>query len=121
MNQAEQISKFKNIVHFSGQTALYADEKAEMGLSVMHPGNFGGQLKFILETVDDLLERGGLSRENIVHIRFFVTDMPGFLENYGIYANWISEAGIRPPQSAIGINQLVMPELLLEMEVTAAQ
>ena len=121
MNQAEKITRFKELVHFSGQTALYPDEKAEMGLDVMHPGDIGGQLGFILEMVDNLLERAGLARENIIHVRFFTTDMTGFLESYGTYANWIREAGIRPPQSAIGINQLVVPELKLEMEVTAAR
>ena len=47
--------------------------------------------------------------------------MEGFLGNYDVYSNWIKEANIRPTQSAIGVNQLVSPEMKLEIEVTGAQ
>ncbi len=44
----------------------------------------------------------------------------GFLKNYDIYAEWIAEAGMRPPQSLIGVQRLVLEELIVEIEVEAA-
>jgi enamine deaminase RidA (YjgF/YER057c/UK114 family) len=66
------------------------------------------------------LEKAEMSRANIVALRFFTTDVDGFLENYDVYAGWISEAGTRPPQSLIGVQRLVLPELVVEIEFEAA-
>ncbi|WP_411766165.1 RidA family protein [Winogradskyella sp. A3E31] len=121
MNQAEIISEFNKIIKFSGQTSLVSDDSSEMGLSVKFPGDQRKQMEFILDAIDKLLTQAGMTRKNIVHINFFTTEMEGFLESYEVYANWIKEAKIRPTQSAIGINQLVMPEMKLEIEITGAQ
>ena len=121
MNQAEIISEFNEILKFSGQTSLITDSSSDMGLSVKFPGDQKKQMEFILGSIDNLLEQAGMTRENIIHITFFTTEMEGFLESYDVYCNWIKEAKIRPTQSAIGINQLVMPEMKLEIEITGAR
>ncbi|MEQ8579362.1 MAG: Rid family hydrolase [Balneola sp.] len=121
MNQAEVISDFSELIKFSGQTSLIADSTAELGVSVKHPDDQRKQMEFILNSIDGLLEQAGMTRKNIIHITFYTTDMEGFLGNYDVYSNWIKEANIRPTQSAIGVNQLVSPEMKLEIEVTGAQ
>ncbi|NNC70140.1 MAG: RidA family protein [Flavobacteriaceae bacterium] len=121
MNQAEVISGFKELIKFSGQTSLVPDDKSEMGLSVKYPGDQRKQLEFILDAIDNLLKQAGMNRENIIHINFFTTEIEGFLANYDVYSNWIKEAKIRPTQSAIGISQLVMPEMKIEVEITGAR
>ncbi|MEQ9279806.1 MAG: Rid family hydrolase [Balneola sp.] len=121
MNQAEVISDFSELIKFSGQTSLIADSTAELGVSVKHPDDQRKQMEFILNSIYGLLEQAGMTRKNIIHITFYTTDMEGFLGNYDVYSNWIKEANIRPTQSAIGVNQLVSPEMKLEIEVTGAQ
>ena len=121
MNQAEVISDFSELIKFSGQTSLIADSTADLGVSVKHPNDQRKQMEFILNSIDGLLEQAGMTRKNIIHIIFYTTDMEGFLGNYDVYSNWIKEANIRPTQSAIGVNQLVSPEMKLEIEVTGAQ
>ncbi len=121
MNQAEVISDFSELIKFSGQTSLIADNTAELGVSVKHPNDQRKQMEFILNSIDSLLEQAGMTRKNIIHITFYTTDMEGFLGNYDVYSNWIKEANIRPTQSAIGVNQLVSPEMKLEIEITGAQ
>lgn len=120
MNQAERISNYKSLIKFSGQTSLVTDNSSEMGLGVKYPGDQRKQLEFILGAIDDLLKQAGCSRKNIIHVNFFTTDMDGFLQNYDVYSDWIKEGGVRPTQSALGIDRLVMPEMKLEMEITAA-
>ena len=78
-------------------------------------------MEFILGSIDNLLQQAGMTRKNIIHITFFTTEMEGFFESYDVYSNWIKEAKIRPTQSAIGISQLVMPEMKLEIEITGAR
>ena len=48
-------------------------------------------------------------------------DIDAFLENYDVYAEWIGEAGTTPPQSLLGVNRLVLPELMVEIEAVAAE
>jgi len=62
-----------------------------------------------------------MSRKNVVSLRFFTTDVDGFLANYDVYARWIGEAGTRPPQSLLGIQRLFLPNLLVEIEAPAAE
>ena len=61
-----------------------------------------------------------MTRENRISLRFFTTDIDGFLENYDVYSDWIAKAGTRPPQSLLGIKSLSLCELLVEIEAVAA-
>ena len=36
-----------------------------------------------------------------------------------IYASWIGEAEVMPPQSLLGVARLALPDLLVEIEVLA--
>jgi enamine deaminase RidA (YjgF/YER057c/UK114 family) len=67
------------------------------------------------------LAKAGTTRKDVLSIRFFTTDTDGFLANYDVYADWISAAGTRPPQSLLGVQRLVLPELMVEIEAVAAK
>ena len=119
-HQAEIISEINQLVKFSGQTSLVTDPDSEMGISVNHPDDMRKQIEVSLASIDDLLERAGMKRENIIHVHFFTTEMEAFLNNYDVYVAWIGEADIKPPQSTLGVDQLAVPDLKIEIEVTAA-
>ncbi|MBT8215926.1 MAG: RidA family protein [Acidimicrobiia bacterium] len=120
MDQAEVIEGAARVLHCSGQVALEADPDSELGVSVIGAGDLRAQITHVLGLIDELLESAGMSRSTLTSLRFFTTDIDGFLENYDVYAGWIEPAGIRPPQSLLGINRLVHPDLLVEIEATAA-
>ena len=106
-------------LHFFGQVALEPDADSEMGIRVVSVGDLRGQITAALSNVDAVLEGAEMTRENILSLRFFTTDVDGFPENYDVYAGWIGEAGTMPPQTLLGVSRLVLPELLVEIEVTA--
>jgi enamine deaminase RidA (YjgF/YER057c/UK114 family) len=116
MDQAEVVTHLSKTLHFSGQTALKSDPDLDLGISVVAPGDIRAQTQYALECIDEVLEKAGMSRKEL---RFFTTDVDAFLENCDVYASWISEAGIRPPQSLLGVNRLVFPDLKIEIEATA--
>ncbi|NNF09803.1 MAG: RidA family protein [Acidimicrobiia bacterium] len=120
MDQAEVIEDTARVLHCSGQVALEADPDSELGVSVIGAGDLRAQITHVLGLIDELLESAGMSRSTLTSLRFFTTDIDGFLENYDVYAGWIEPAGIKPPQSLLGINRLVHPDLLVEIEATAA-
>lgn len=121
MNQGEIVTEATRTLRCSGQVALAPDPAAEMGVSVIAPNDVRGQMEAALANVDGVLSEAGMDRSNLVFLNFFTTEMDGFLENYDVYSKWIGEAGINPPQSLIGVARLVMPELVVEIEVTAAE
>ena len=121
MDQAEIVEGISRYLHCSGQVALEPDADAEMGIRVVSPDDLRGQMKHSLSNVDAVLDNTGMSRSNILSLPFFTTDVDGFLENYDVYAEWIGEAGIRPPQTLLGIQRLAFPELMVEVEVTAGE
>lgn len=119
MDQAELVSNVDTHLHCSGQISVQPDPESELGITVVSPGEIRGQMECALSNVDAVLQEAGMSRKNILALRFFTTDMDGFLENYDVYAGWIAEADIRPPQSLLGVNRLVLPECMVEIEATA--
>lgn len=121
MNQAELVEGLTQLVHFSGQVALEADPDTEMGVRVVGAGDLRAQFAAALARIDEILAGAGMDRSNLLHLRFFTTDVDGVMANYDVYADWIGEAGIMPPQTLLGVNRLALPELLIEIEAAAGR
>jgi len=121
MNQAEAVTGITRHLHCSGQVSVVPDASAEFGVSVVSPNDIRGQMQQSFANVDAMLAEAGMVRGDILHLNFFTTDMDGFLANYDVYAEWIGAAGINPPQSLIGVSRLFLPELKVEVEVSAGQ
>lgn len=119
-NQAELIEEATRTLQVSGQVALKDDPASPIGVSVECPNDLPGQMRVTLSNIDKVLAEAGFDRSNIVHIRLYTTDIDGFLENYGIYAEWISEAGVKPANTLLGVARLAFPEMMVEIEITAA-
>ena len=120
MDQGEVIEGTPRHLRCSGQISVEPSDESELGVSVASPGDLRAQMTQALANIDAVLDEAGMSRQNIVSLRFFTTDIDGFLENYEVYAEWIAAAGTRPPQSLLGVNQLVLEDILLEIEAEAA-
>lgn len=120
MDQGEIVEGASRHLRCSGQISVDPAPDTELGIAVVSPDDLRGQMAHALRNVDSVLEKAQMGRENIVALRFFTTDMDGFLANYDVYAGWIAPAGTRPPQSLIGVNRLVLPEVMVEIEIEAA-
>ncbi len=121
LNQGEVIEGAQRQLHTSGQVALKEDPESPLGISVTNEGDLRGQMQDALASLDAILEQAGMSRSDITHLTFYTTDVDGFLANYDVYGDWIAPAGIMPTQSLLGVARLVLPEILVEIELTAAQ
>ena len=119
MNQGEVVEGLSRYLHCSGQVALEPDPDSEMGIRVVNEGDMRGQMGAALSNVDAILEGAGMTRAHILTLKFFTTDVDGFLENYDVYAEWIGAAGTMPPQTLLGVSRLALPDLLVEIEATA--
>lgn len=120
MNQAEIVEGVTRTLRCAGQTALVEDPDAPHGVSVVGKGDMAAQVARSLEAVDEILSQAGMARGDIVFVHFYTTDVRAFMANYHVYGDWIGEAGIMPPQTVLGVAALGGPDLLVEIEVTAA-
>lgn len=121
MDQGEVITGLTRQLNCSGQISVESDPDSELGIKVVAPNDIRAQMEKSLANVDAVLEKAGMDRTNLLTLRFFTTDMEGFLANYDVYAGWIARAGIRPPQSLFGVAALALPDIVVEIEATAGE
>ena len=121
MDQGELVEGLTRYLHCSGQISVTPAPGTEMGIEVLHPNDIRAQMEVALANVDAVLEKAGMTRANVLTLRFYTTDVDGFLANYDVYATWIGEAGTRPPQSLLGVNRLALPEVVVEVEAVAGE
>jgi enamine deaminase RidA (YjgF/YER057c/UK114 family) len=119
LDQARVIEGGQRVLIMSGQVSVSPDPDAPLGIVAKHPNDMRAQFQEALSNVDVLLAEAGMTRDDIVHMRFNVTDMEAGLSNFDVFLEWLGESENRPPQSFIGVNALVLPELMIEIEVTA--
>ena len=120
MNQGELLEGVTRQLRCSGQVAVKPDPTSEYGFSVIGADDLREQMRVALANVDAVLTEAGMERSDIVHLTMFTTDPDGVLANWDVYVEWVSAAGIMPTQSMIGVKRLVLPELMIEIEATAA-
>ena len=120
MDQGEVVEGATRTLRCSGQASLHDDPAGENGFAVTHPGDMRAQIQDSLGHLDELLDGAGMTRSNIVSMRFLATDTDAFLANYDVYAEWIGPAGIRPPMTVLGVTQLAVTGLQIEIEMEAA-
>lgn len=106
-------------IHLSG--AVSVDEQGQ----TIHAGDILKQGKQAYANISTVLEKFGATMDNIVYETLFVTDMSAIMggeAQMGAFFGMRAEAyGGNPQvsQSLIGVKELVMPGLLIEIKVVA--
>ncbi len=99
-----------NIIEVSGTVAL-------------QDGNIVGkddpylQTKRILEIIKEVLEQAGASLKDVIRTRIFVTNIAQWEEIGRAHGEVFST--IKPATSMVEVSQLINPDYLVEMEVSA--
>ena len=84
---------------------------------VLSPGNAYEQAVQSLKNIEDALKRVGLGMEHVVRTRIYLTDISRWKEVAKAHAEVFGE--IHPATSLVGIQGLVDPEMLVEIEAIA--
>ena len=99
-----------NIIEVSGTVAIIDGEKVKAD-------DAHAQTLNILERVKKVLEDLDVSMEDVIRTRIFTTDVSLFEAIATAHAKFFKD--IKPTTGFYGINQLVAPEYLVEIEFTA--
>lgn len=100
-----------NIIEVTGTVAV--DENGQP----VSPGDAYEQTRFILEKIEDVLNRAGATLRHVVRTRIFVTDIARW-EEYGRAHREFFEQ-IRPCTTMVEVSRLIHPDYLVEIEATA--
>lgn len=99
-----------NIIEVSGTVAIVDGEKVKANDAYAQTLN-------ILERVEKVLEDLNVGMKDVIRTRIFTTDVSTFEEVAKAHATFFKD--VKPTTGFYGINQLVAPEYLVEIEFTA--
>ena len=99
-----------NIVEVSGTVALKDGQ-------LVGKGDAYAQTKRILEIIEEVLGEAGAKMEDVVRTRMFVTDISQWEAIGKAHGEVFHD--IRPATSMIEVSQLIDPDYLVEIEVSA--
>ncbi|HEX7766983.1 MAG TPA: RidA family protein [Burkholderiales bacterium] len=98
------------VIH--GNTAYLAGQIGAPGESVT------AQTQAVLASIDDLLERAGSDKSNILSATIWLADMADFAEMNAVWDQWVVEG--RMPARATGEAKLATPDYKIEIIIVAA-
>ena len=113
-NQAEIIEGPRRQLVCAGQTSVDADGNPQ------HEGDMREQVSLALDNLEAVLKAADIGLANVIRLGVFVTDMDEALKNFDILGALFGLAGVAPPMTLLGVTQLAMPPLMIEIEATAA-
>ena len=102
------------VLFLAGQTSVDADGR------VLHPGDMGAQLERAFDNLEAVLSAAGLTLETLVRLNYYVTDMAAFAAARAVVAARLGSLAVKPSGCLLGVTCLAQPELLVEIEATAA-
>lgn len=112
--QANALTHVERLVVCAGQVSVDGEGNP------LHAGDMGAQVAQALDNLETVLDQAGLGLGDVVRLTYYVTDVRAFLGARDVLAERLRAAGCRPAATLLGISALAMPELMVELEATAA-
>ncbi len=112
--QATETSGVSRVLICSGQICLDAHGRAA------HPEDMAAQIAGALDNLETLLHEVGFQLQNVIRLNWYVTDVDLFRRCAAAWLDRLAKAGCRPASTLLGVARLAYPELLVEVEATAA-
>ena len=102
------------IAYCAGQTSVDADGRP------VHEGNMQAQIQQAVANLERVLADSGMALSDVVRLNYYVTDVDAFLGAGPTLGTLLATAGCQPASTLLGVARLAFPELLIELEATAA-
>ena len=113
-NQAEIIEGPCRQLVCAGQTSVDAD------CNPQHEGDMRAQVSLALDNLEAVLKAAGMGFANVIRLGVFVTDMDEAMKNFDLLDACFRPASVAPLMTLLGVTQLAVPPLMIEIEATAA-
>ncbi len=113
-SQAIDVKGAQRMILCAGQTSV-----DESGVPV-HEGDMTAQLFKALDNLEAVLGAAGLKLADVVRLNYYTTDVPALMEAAGKLGGRLGGAGCKPSSTLLGVTALFHPDILIEIEATAA-
>ena len=113
-NQAEILTETNRQLICAGQTAVDAEGNPQ------HAGDMRNQMALALDNLGAVLSDADMGLADVIKLTVYSTDVDETLKNFDIIGSRFGPAGVSPPMSLVGVTRLAVPQLMFEIEATAA-
>ncbi|GAA3877736.1 RidA family protein [Celeribacter arenosi] len=113
-NQGEIIEGSTRHLIVSGQTSVDTEGAPQ------HVGDMRAQIDLSLNNLEAVLKSAGMDLGNIIRLGVFATDVDEALKNFDLFGMRFGPIQCSPPMTLLGVTRLAIPDLLFEIEATAA-
>lgn len=114
-SQAIEVTEAKHTLYCAGQLSVDLEGKPQQA------NDMYAQMDLALNNVERLLSKSGYSLADVVRLNIYSCDVDATLQNYDLLVQRLQAANCQPSGVLVGVTRLAFPELLVEIEVTAAK
>lgn len=114
-NQAEMLDGMTRHLICAGQTAVDADGNPQ------HPGDMRNQIALALDNLEAVLSAADMGLANVIRLNIYSTDVDETLKNFDVLGSRFGPVDASPPMTLLGVTRLAIPQLMFEIEATAAE
>lgn len=114
-SQAVDVSGVRRMLYCAGQTSVDSEGNP------MHAGDIVKQADQALDNLETVLKQAGLTLANVVRLNYYTTNMEAFYAAGPVLGSRLAKAGCKPASTLLGVAHLFHPDIMLEIEATAAE
>jgi enamine deaminase RidA (YjgF/YER057c/UK114 family) len=114
-SQAIEVSGAGRVLYCAGQTSVDAQGRP------LFIGDMRKQVETAFQNLDTVLKAAGFTLSNVIRLNYYTTNVDSLFEAHDIVKARLAEAGCQPSGTLLGVARLAFPELLIEIEATAAK
>jgi enamine deaminase RidA (YjgF/YER057c/UK114 family) len=112
--QANEVVGANRVLYCSGVVSVDDDG------APLHAGDMQAQALRALDNLETILSDAGYTLADVVRLNAYVVDVDAYLRERSALQERLTEARCRYTATLLGVSRLARPELLIELEATAA-
>ena len=113
-SQAVELRNASRQLICSGQTSVDAEGRP------LHAGDLRAQLRQALSNLHTVLRAAGMDWQHVVRLNYYTTDVAAYLAASDEVERCFAGIAPRPAGTLLGVAALFHPDILIEIEATAA-
>jgi enamine deaminase RidA (YjgF/YER057c/UK114 family) len=113
--QAKEVTAASDTLYCAGQTSVDEDGRP------LHAGEMEAQALQALDNLETVLRAAGYALSDVTRLNVYVTDVEAYREAAPAVGARLARAGMRQAATLLGVAQLALTELLVELEATAVR